>query len=95
MCSVSLILQLIGGCERFLNDTENEVHKKLFTELFDVIIIHVADMCTFGVAKMVNNPSTIWMNTAFMPDHMAHYSGELLNICDEVTDVLGPFTKEL
>uniref|UniRef100_A0A914VDN0 glucuronosyltransferase n=1 Tax=Plectus sambesii TaxID=2011161 RepID=A0A914VDN0_9BILA len=65
----------INGCERFLNDTENPTHKQLFNDHFDAIVIHVADMCTFGIAKMIGNPSTIWMNTAFMPDHMAHYSG--------------------
>uniref|UniRef100_A0A914WEH4 glucuronosyltransferase n=1 Tax=Plectus sambesii TaxID=2011161 RepID=A0A914WEH4_9BILA len=64
-----------GSCGRFLNDTTHPVHKQFMSTKYDAIVIHTLDFCSFGLARVVNNPSTIWMSTAFMHDPLAHYSG--------------------
>uniref|UniRef100_A0A914XF58 glucuronosyltransferase n=1 Tax=Plectus sambesii TaxID=2011161 RepID=A0A914XF58_9BILA len=66
---------LTQGCASFLNDTTHPVHQHLFTEKYDVVVIHAMDMCTFGITEMIKNPSRIHMTPMFMPDSMAYYAG--------------------
>uniref|UniRef100_A0A914X8A0 glucuronosyltransferase n=1 Tax=Plectus sambesii TaxID=2011161 RepID=A0A914X8A0_9BILA len=70
-----VLTEFKGSCSRFLNDTTHPVHKQFMSTKYDAIVIHTFDFCSFGLAKVVNNPSTIWMSTAFMLDPLAKYSG--------------------
>lgn len=45
---------------------------ELKKENFDVVIIHLVDFCSFGVAHLLEVEATISMSTAFMVDFMAY-----------------------
>lgn len=66
-----------SDCERLLDN--DEMLTKLKNENFDVIVIHVVDFCSHGMAEVLGIKGTIWMSSAFMPDPFAWYSGSTLN----------------
>uniref|UniRef100_A0A914WFX4 glucuronosyltransferase n=1 Tax=Plectus sambesii TaxID=2011161 RepID=A0A914WFX4_9BILA len=89
-----VLTELTGSCGRFLNDTTHAVHKQFMSTKYDAIVIHSSDICSFGLAKVVNNPSIIWMSTAFMFDFMAKYSG-VPYPASFVPTMMGAFTDQM
>lgn len=61
-----------ADCERLLKN--EKLLNKLKSQNFDVIIIHMMDFCSFGMAEAIGIKATVWMSTAFMVDPMAWYS---------------------
>lgn len=48
-----------------------EVMAKLKAEKFDLAFAHMYDMCPFGLIHMLEIPTTIWMSSSVMVEHMA------------------------
>lgn len=49
-----LFTQIFGSCEAMINRTEvHPTMKKLEAQTYDVAIIHLMDMCGFGIAEML------------------------------------------
>ncbi len=72
---IYLIQKATNGCVKFLDDKSHPVHRKFFATKYDVIILHRMDICMFGLAKLVDNPSIIWLSTSFFTAQMALMAG--------------------
>lgn len=64
---------LSQDCRDVLKD--EKLMQQLKAKNFDVIIIHLVDFCSFGMAHALGIEGIIWMSTAFAVDPMAWYAG--------------------
>jgi hypothetical protein len=71
-----LIQKATNGCLKFLDDKSHPVHRTFFATKYDVIILHTVDFCMFGLAKLVDNPSIIWMSAAHFMAPLALMAGK-------------------